>query len=66
MDTVYVEAISVIRDAVRNAGPEKVLLGSDTPGPSLALEVKKIEMAISDKRERELVLGDNAARILGV
>jgi predicted TIM-barrel fold metal-dependent hydrolase len=66
LDTSYVEDIKVIRDAVKFAGPEKVLLGSDTPGTSLVLEVKKIEMALADKRERELVLGGNAARILGI
>jgi predicted TIM-barrel fold metal-dependent hydrolase len=47
-------------------GPTKVIHGSDSPEPSFLLELNKIEMALSDKKDRELVLGSNMSRILGI
>ena len=57
---------SVIRLAVERAGAHKVLLGTDWPHESFEVEIKKIEMAVSDPADRRLVLGENARRIFNL
>lgn len=55
-----------IADAVRLLGPERVVFGSDGPGCNPALEVHKIRMLGLDPAAEALVLGGNAARLLGL
>jgi predicted TIM-barrel fold metal-dependent hydrolase len=55
--TCHVEA------ALREAGPTKVLMGTDSPFNSHAVELKKIEVCTTDPNVRNLVMGENAARI---
>ena len=52
--------------AVERAGPEKVLFGSDAPVYHPAVERKKIELLELSRRDEELILGENARRILGL
>jgi len=54
---------SVIRMAIERAGAHKVLLGTDWPHEDFEVEIKKIEMAVPDPADRELVLGENARRL---
>jgi predicted TIM-barrel fold metal-dependent hydrolase len=55
-----------IAQAVREAGPEKVIWGTDSPFVDYEWEFKKMSR-VSDSREAyELVVGGNIARLLGV
>jgi uncharacterized protein len=55
-----------IGEAVSRIGAERVLFGSDGPGCNPALEVDKIRLAGLTPAAEALVLGDNAARLLGL
>jgi len=66
LETSLCNDINAIREAVKMLGPTKVIHGSDSPEPSFLLELKKIEVPLSDKKDRELVLGSNMTRILGI
>lgn len=53
-----------VTHAVEEVGPERVLMGSDTPFMYHEVEMKKVEMAISDPQVRKMVMGENALRLL--
>jgi predicted TIM-barrel fold metal-dependent hydrolase len=55
-----------IAEAVERVGAERVLYASDGPGCNPRLEVEKVRMLGLPKDEERQVLGDNAARLLGV
>ncbi|MDR1798572.1 MAG: amidohydrolase family protein [Bifidobacteriaceae bacterium] len=55
-----------IAEAVRLIGPERVLFGSDGPIASPAVEKRKVLLAGLAAGDLELVLGGNAAHLLGV
>lgn len=55
----------LIRLAVRELGPERVLFASDGPGCDPKLEVKKVLLADLERPELELVLGRNLERLVG-
>jgi hypothetical protein len=55
--TCHVEA------ALNEAGPTKVLMGTDSPFNSHAVELKKIQVCAPDPDVRSLVMGGNAERI---
>jgi predicted TIM-barrel fold metal-dependent hydrolase len=55
-----------IAEAVERVGAERVVFGSDGPGCNPALEVEKIRILGLDAGAEGLVLGGNAARILGI
>jgi len=55
-----------IRRYVREISAERVMMGTDSPVDEFRVEMKKIEMAVDDQRERELVMGGNIARLLGL
>lgn len=59
----YPEKIAL---AIRRVGASRVLYGSDGPGCNPALEVHKIRMLGLGHVDERLVLGDNAARLLGL
>jgi predicted TIM-barrel fold metal-dependent hydrolase len=56
----------VVEKAVAMLGAERVLFGSDAPGRSYAAQVAKVKYADLSEPERQLVLGGNAARLLGL
>jgi predicted TIM-barrel fold metal-dependent hydrolase len=55
-----------IREAVGRIGPERVVFGSDGPVSSPVLEREKVMIAGLTAEETRLVLGGNAATLLGV
>jgi predicted TIM-barrel fold metal-dependent hydrolase len=55
-----------IRAAVDRVGPERVIFGSDGPVSSPALERQKVVIAALGERAAELVMGGNAAALLGL
>ncbi len=59
-------AIPLIANAIRLIGAERILFGSDAPGSSLETELLKIRLLDLDARGREMILGDNAARLIGI
>jgi predicted TIM-barrel fold metal-dependent hydrolase len=55
-----------IREAVERIGAERVVFGSDGPVSSPVLEREKVMIADLSPEETDLVLGGNAARLLGL
>ncbi len=55
-----------IAEAVGRVGAERVIFGSDGPGCNPALEVAKVRMVGLEPDAERLVLGGNAARLLGL
>lgn len=55
-----------IGEAVARVGAQRVLFGSDGPGCNPALEIEKVRMAGLEPDAEALVLGGNAAPLLGV
>jgi len=66
LDTTMINNVETIRKTVDIVGAEKLLFGTDTPGPSMQVEVMKIKVAVSDQKKRELIFGGNIARILKI
>ncbi|SHE79544.1 hypothetical protein SAMN02745206_00849 [Desulfacinum infernum DSM 9756] len=56
----------IYREAVRTAGANRVLLGTDYPLLSVARYEREMADAGLDERERAAILGDNAARLFGL
>ncbi len=54
---------SVIREAVKRAGADKVILGTDWPYQDFEVEIKKMEMAVPNPADLKLVLGENTRRL---
>lgn len=52
--------------AYENAGPEKLLFASDYPYSHAAVELKKIQLVVTKKEDLDMVLYQNAARLLGI
>ena len=67
---VYLEqsaAISLgVTHSVEAVGANRVLMGSDTPHMEFEVELKKMEIAITSAADRALVVGGNAAFLLGL
>lgn len=55
-----------IREAVERIGPERVIFGSDGPVSSPVLEREKVTIAGLRPEDAEMVMGLNAARLLGL
>jgi uncharacterized protein len=55
----------LVRRAVTDLGPERVLFASDGPGCDPRLEVHKVSRASLSERERELVFSANVLRLWG-
>jgi predicted TIM-barrel fold metal-dependent hydrolase len=67
---VYLETSAMplppmIRQAIDEVGPQRLLFASDGPGCDPRLEVYKVERAGLSERERELVLSGNILRLWG-
>ena len=55
----------MVEAAVEALGPERVIFGSDAPGTDLSVMLAKVQGAEIDDSVKKLVLGGNAARLLG-
>jgi predicted TIM-barrel fold metal-dependent hydrolase len=55
-----------ITDAVAEIGPERVVMGSDSPFTDVEVEMLKVKLAVPDVGIQKMILGGNAARILGL
>lgn len=65
-DTSGVKRFDALREAVRRAGPDKILFGSDGPWLHPGLELHKVRLlGLSPPAERQ-ILGGNALRLMGV
>lgn len=56
----------VVKRAIEEVGPEKVLMASDAPYGSMEQEIQKIEYCTSDPAARRLILGENAQRLFAL
>jgi predicted TIM-barrel fold metal-dependent hydrolase len=56
----------VIEQLVAGAGAERVVFGSDMPLMDPRCQIGKIITAAIDDQAKRLVLGENAARLLGL
>ena len=69
-DTAYTAAPWVDRalllDIIRRHGAERVLFGSDFPWHLPSMEIDMIEGLDISREEKDLILGGNAERILGI
>ena len=55
-----------IVDGVKLVGPDRVVMETDSPAGTFETEMAKIEHALPDRAVRELVMGGNLARVLGI
>ncbi|MBA7632653.1 hypothetical protein ES703_40205 [subsurface metagenome] len=67
---IFLDTVSVltydIRWAVQEVGADKVIMGSDWPTGSTVVHIKGVTEAVSSENDRDLILGGNIARILGL
>lgn len=64
-DTSGVRQFDYLVQAIKRAGPRKVLFGSDGPWLHPGLELHKIRLLGLPQNDEALILGGNAARLLG-
>jgi hypothetical protein len=64
LDTAYVPMAWKIRDAIEQAGAQKIIWGSDGPLIHPSLELQKIKILGLPENEERQVLGGNIARLL--
>jgi predicted TIM-barrel fold metal-dependent hydrolase len=63
-DTSGVRRFDYIVEAVKRAGPRKIIFGSDGPWLHPGLELHKIRLLGLPKSEEALILGNNALRLI--
>ncbi|MFO1155224.1 MAG: amidohydrolase family protein [Rhodospirillales bacterium] len=63
-DTAGVRRFDLLVDAVRRAGPQKILFGSDGPWLHPGVELEKIRVLGLSARDQALVLGGNLLRLI--
>jgi predicted TIM-barrel fold metal-dependent hydrolase len=63
-DTSGVRRFDYIVEAIRRAGPHKLLFGSDGPWLHPGLELHKIRLLGLPRKEEALILGGNALRLI--
>lgn len=63
-DTSAVRQFDYIVQAVKRAGPHKIIFGSDGPWLHPGVEIEKIRLLGLPPREEALILGGNAVRLL--
>jgi hypothetical protein len=66
LDTTMNNNVESLKEAVDKAGAEKLVFGTDSPGPSMQVEIMKINVAVPDRKKRELILGGNISKILKI
>lgn len=54
----------IVEKAVEVLGAERVFFGSDVPGRSYVAQLAKVRYADISERDKKLILGENAARLL--
>lgn len=64
-DTSGVRRFDLLLQAVRRAGPHKVLFGTDGPWLHPGVELEKIRLLGLPARDEALILGGNLARLIG-
>jgi predicted TIM-barrel fold metal-dependent hydrolase len=64
-DTAGVRRFDLLVDAVRRAGPQKILFGSDGPWLHPGVELAKVRALSLPKREAAMVLAGNFLRLIG-
>jgi predicted TIM-barrel fold metal-dependent hydrolase len=63
-DSAGVRRFDLLEQAVRRAGPHKVLFGSDGPWLHPALELEKIRLLHLPEADERLILGENFLRLI--
>lgn len=63
-DTAGVRRFDVLLDAIRRAGPGKILFGSDGPWLHPGLELAKVRLLGLDPQEEQLILAGNFLRLV--
>ncbi|MEO7497683.1 MAG: amidohydrolase family protein [Massilia sp.] len=63
-DTAGVRRFDLLQQAVRRAGPQKVLFGSDGPWLHPGLELAKVRLLELAPRDEALILGENFLRLI--
>ena len=56
----------IVEKAVEVLGAERVFFGSDVPGRNYAAQLAKVRYADISERDKRLILGENAAKLLGL
>jgi predicted TIM-barrel fold metal-dependent hydrolase len=64
-DTAGVRRFDYLVEAIRRAGPEKVLFGSDGPWLHPGLELEKVRLLRLPPADEALVMGGNLLRLIG-
>jgi uncharacterized protein len=64
LETSGVSMHSKIREAVERVGEGRVVFGSDYPFHDYSVELQKVKVAGLTERQEEMVLYDNAKRLL--
>lgn len=64
-DTSSVQRFDLLVEAVRRAGPGKIIFGSDGPWFHPALELQKIRLLGLSKADEAMILGGNLLRLIG-
>jgi predicted TIM-barrel fold metal-dependent hydrolase len=64
--TPFLYEARIYREALSVAGAEKILFGTDHPLLSFKRCLDQVIDSVADEKNREMILGGNAARILGI
>jgi predicted TIM-barrel fold metal-dependent hydrolase len=64
-DTSGIRRFDLLVEAVRRAGPHKVLFGSDGPWLHPGLELHKVRLLGLNREDEALVMGGNFLRLIG-
>jgi predicted TIM-barrel fold metal-dependent hydrolase len=54
----------IVENAVEILGPERVFFGSDAPGRNYIAQLAKVQYADISDRDKQLIMGGNAAKLL--
>ena len=54
----------IVEKAVEVLGAERIFFGSDAPGRSYAAQLAKVQYADISERDKGLIMGENAVRLL--
>jgi len=67
---MYLETAGVpwaaIAEAIEAVGADRILMGTDASWGRFELSIEAVKRATSDSRERDLIMGENLARVLGM
>ncbi|MTI94684.1 MAG: amidohydrolase [Firmicutes bacterium] len=67
-DNVYVDTAGIrldtLKQAIEHLDPEKILMGTDASWGRFELSMELVRKATSDQRTRQLIMGENIAKLL--